>query len=529
MTAALLLLGCIESGLFQGPEDAPGLAALQVSPGWLDFGELEPGASSVEPVVVDNVGGASVEVPASLSAASVGFQLLDMSGFTLEAGQRQVLSVQLTATTWQHIGELTLEGADEQVLVDLEGVGLVPGLSVSPDPLDFGVVAPGVPARESLWVHNVGAAPLELQDLLLEGQVFELEAPELPQTLQPGDRLELSLSLSSDEPGDFEGRLWLRSDASPASRSGAIQALVEGPGLAGAICDPSGEGFVAGAEVTIWLDRDGDGLTEDSPMDVTDGDGRFELANLVPGTWTVTVQKGSFHTQFVAKVPEGGVSELPEPECLQADSVELAVIQGSYDSIEVLLAELDLEPQIFTGADRLALLSDVEAMSAYDIVFINCGLPDSLTEAKDELAPVLRAYVAQGGSLYVSDHSFELVEAAWPDAIDFANDDRQPHQVRVGFEQALVASVHDANLGALLGAQAQLTYDIDLWSVVVAPGPGTQVLMSGDPDSLDGVYTSAPLLLRFFSGGQVLFTTFHNDSQITPDMRGALYEVVLEL
>jgi hypothetical protein len=529
MTAALLLLSCIESGLSSGPEAPHQDGALRARPGHLDFGELEPAERSVQQVLVENVGGATLRVLPSLSPAT-GFELLDAEAFELRAGQERALSVELTASTWEHRGLLTLDSDQDQVLVELSGVGLVPGLSISPDPLDFGVVPPGVPATASLWLENVGAAPLALQDLLLEGEVFALvQAPDLPLTLEPDQQLELPLRLLSDEPGAFEGRLWATSDAQPVSSSVAVQALVEGPGLSGAICDPSGGGLVAGAEVTIWLDRDGDGLTEDGVPDLTDGDGHFELANLVPGTWTVTVEKGSFHTQFVAEVPDSGMRELPEPQCLEADSVELAVVQGSYDSIEVLLAELALEPDVYAGEDRLALLSDPEAMAAYDVVFLNCGLPEGLSERKDELAPALRAYVAEGGNLYASDHAFELVEAAWPQAIDFANDDTQPHQVRVGFEQSLVASVLDPNLQALLGSSAELTYDIDLWAVVVAPGAGTQVLMSGSPDSLDGVYTEAPLLLRFFSGGQVLFTTFHNDSQITPDMRRALYEVVLEL
>ena len=67
--------------------------------------------------------------------------------------------------------------------------------------------------------------------------------------------------------------------------------------------------------------------------------------------------------------------ELPEDECLLADSVDIAVVMGEYDHIEGILSQLDLDYDLFDETEYLNLVLDANQLNEYDIVFFNCGMP----------------------------------------------------------------------------------------------------------------------------------------------------------
>lgn len=123
------------------------------------------------------------------------------------------------------------------------------------------------------------------------------------------------------------------------------------------------------------------------------------------------------------------------------DSANMAVVTGAYDEIENVLAklgfgEVDDYGQLDTSADydfdlidggysadavmtAEELLSDIEAMNEYDIIFINCGTSyESLLSEPDVLANI-QEYVEGGGKLYVTDLSYDYLEQAFPDFMDF--------------------------------------------------------------------------------------------------------------
>ena len=82
-----------------------------------------------------------------------------------------------------------------------------------------------------------------------------------------------------------------------------------------------------------------------------------------------------------------------------------------------------------TGADLLQFLGSAENMSVYDMVFFDGGhLEEDViydTDGSDSAGNVaqvhaaLESYVSQGGTLYVTDWSYDVVERIWPDYIDF--------------------------------------------------------------------------------------------------------------
>ena len=302
----------------------------------------------------------------------------------------------------------------------------------------------------------------------------------------------------------------------------------------GRVCDLTGEGYVAGAYVYIILDTNGDGVEDDRIEATTDSDGYFTLTGVPLGTHTIYVEKGSFSTTFEVTLSEEGNLELAEEECLQDEDVEIAVITGAYDSIEDILDLMEIEYTLYNGVAGQAavtLLRDPDAMAEYDIIFFNCGIASNWSTHKTEIAANILEFVQNGGSIYTSDWAYYFFEATWPNAVDFYGDDATEGSAYVGESTTLTAQVVDENMQALLASEtALLNYDLWSWVVPTSANSNVDVLLTGDaPVGYGTPVTDAPLAVRIQPGGTAIYTTFHNESQITVDMTILLAEIILSL
>lgn len=301
--------------------------------------------------------------------------------------------------------------------------------------------------------------------------------------------------------------------------------------VSGRVCDPSGE-WVAGARVYAPLDVDGDGAVERTVETTTDGDGRFLLEGLPAGTWTIHVEKGSFSTSFEVTV-NGGTFEMPDPECLDPGSIEIAVVTGAYDSIENILDHMGFEYDLIDGEwgmDYVSLLQDPARMATYDIIFLNCGVNDIWVLDKANIAANISAYVKAGGSIYTSDWAYFFTESAFPSAIDFVGDDKTSGAAYVGSAGKISATVLDETMQEVLGkATAQLNYDLDAWAVASGTGEGATVLLEGSAKTWSGSINNSPLAVQIKPGGRMVYTSFHNERQLTEDMELLLREIILSL
>ena len=90
---------------------------------------------------------------------------------------------------------------------------------------------------------------------------------------------------------------------------------------------------------------------------------------------------------------------------------------------------------------------------------------------------------------------------------------------------SLTAQVLDRNIETLLGTdKAQISYDLSGWAVIREADQATPLVMA---EVEGGV---RPLAVMHFEGeGRAVFTTFHNEAQITEDMRTILFELILAL
>jgi len=308
-------------------------------------------------------------------------------------------------------------------------------------------------------------------------------------------------------------------------------------GVTGRICDPSGGDWVVGALVYVDADTDGDGTGDVYVEDTTDVDGRFTLTGLPAGTWTVHVEKGSFTTSFEVTL-NGGMYEIPDPECLLPP--EIMVVTGSYDSIEDVLDRMGVDHDTTNGVSgnaHVQFLKDPSRMGEYDIIFLNCGMSDSWVSSKTEIAANLKDYVTNGGSVYTSDWSYYAFEVSFPDAVDFYGDDKRAGDAYTGEAGDVTADVIDANMQAVLGkSSASINYDLAAWAIAEKANTNTTVLLEGDATYFDwntftmGTLKNVPLAVQIKpNGGNMIYTSFHNERQTTGDMDKMLEEIILSL
>lgn len=207
----------------------------------------------------------------------------------------------------------------------------------------------------------------------------------------------------------------------------------------------------------------------------TEADGSFQFdVPIESGKVTLKVKKGVFTFSATLDVsgPTASVGNVQMPDDTDALSAKIAVVTGAYDRMQDILAklgfgELDAIGQLELGTEQFDLYNgdfslpesypeyvelfedrdgDGEPdMNNYDIVFFNCGADEfPLEESNLKQAghqhgkrktggsstlldqadiDALRAYVENGGTLYVTDLAYDYVEQAFPEFIDYHGSD----------------------------------------------------------------------------------------------------------
>ena len=234
---------------------------------------------------------------------------------------------------------------------------------------------------------------------------------------------------------------------------------------------------------------------------------------------------------------------MQEETCLDPTSVKVAVVLGDYDNVGGLLNELEIPFDSYGHSNYMNLLTNPDLLAEYDIIFFNCGMPNDWVASRGIVSSNLRDYVEDGGSIYASDWAHGIVEATFPYAIDFHGDDDIVNPEEFGYEthnhpyvgssQNVLADVLDPTMaGAIGNSQASLYYDLDAWVLPQSAGPSSSVMLQGSVYSYTDrvrLIDQAPLALKFSEGGSVIFTSFHNEHQMTQDMEKALKEIILSL
>ena len=177
----------------------------------------------------------------------------------------------------------------------------------------------------------------------------------------------------------------------------------------------------------------------------SDARGNFST-NLSHGVFSIEFKKGLFKANTEIEISEGSSNlSIDLGDIIFGEIPNIAVVTGSYDNIESILYdiglvddsdlplfdiidgsnsrtqepidlskrnhlksnkldEVSLEPNVdFNFSD---LLNDINLMSQYDIIFLNCGLDTSDANVNDTLYD----YVYNGGLLYATDWAYPFLE-----------------------------------------------------------------------------------------------------------------------
>lgn len=188
------------------------------------------------------------------------------------------------------------------------------------------------------------------------------------------------------------------------------------------------------------------------------------------------------------------------------------------------------------------LLEDEDEIDRYDAVFVASGTrglgkrqyngvepDDSLVGEVSTLLNVAR-FVSEGGVLVASDWAYDLVEAIWPDGVEWVGDDVREDDAQVGVMDLVQAQVSDARLEASLGTDTvAIRFDYSNWAVMTDAHPQADVWLRGtvryvDEEGAEVTLEDAPLAVSFSpadGSGTVLLTAFHLGVQ-TPAVVDAL-------
>lgn len=310
--------------------------------------------------------------------------------------------------------------------------------------------------------------------------------------------------------------------------------------IVGNVCgaEVAGEpgGPLAGARVFIVQPIDGI-IYEDETLP----DGSFTIAGIPtspnPGPLQVRAEKGGFVFTWdnvqvfsIADAPDGTnlTAEVGCQPLVPDDERRYLVVQGTFDKIEQVLdrmelTNVDLVEGVPTdpGDDWITnAFGNADTLADYDAVFVNCGVDESdfILGMSPAIKQNLKSYIQDGGSLYVSDWSYDLIEAVWPEKINFLADDLVNSDAEHGEDGIYTMDVLEPGLADYQGAdQVEIGFSFGNFAIVSQVEAGVTTYLRGDVgyrvNGTVSTLTDTPVTVGFSDGaGRVIFTSFHQES-----------------
>jgi hypothetical protein len=309
---------------------------------------------------------------------------------------------------------------------------------------------------------------------------------------------------------------------------------VEQGTVTGTVYSANGLKTVANAKVSM------DGSTQ--YQTVSDAKGKFSITCPV-GLQHFTVSVGNsniFKGGFTATVEVNKSLEEPHDSTVLEQEKQLAYVAGYWDSIQNIIRD--------SLGYTMTELSDADLtignLNNYAIIFLNCGAPFHMNTA---IYSNLDAYLQAGGNIYASDFAIDflvgdgylkkphshsnkaaaaMTPCSNPQLGGFIEDSLLCHE-KVGLMMPITGTVVDPTMQNFFGQTVNLNYNLDGWAQlfhVETNDPRFKVLIN-DP------VTYGPLLVSIkwgagAQGGNIMYTTFHNEANVTPDMVNLLQWIV---
>ena len=229
----------------------------------------------------------------------------------------------------------------------------------------------------------------------------------------------------------------------------------------------------------------------------------------------------------------------------------------AHDSYEGLISTASWSTDYDPNAVSLkveGLFSSLDEMQLYDVIFVASGTrgfgervyngidPDDAFVGDPAVVENIREYVRTGGILVATDWAYDLVQAAWPDAVDFLSAGKGLDTAQRGLLDTVTANVVDKSLAnALDMSSVAIAFNFSDWAVMKSQSSAnTTTLMTADIQYRDTTelgqtggttqsLSAVPLLISHSpesAGGKVVFSSFHFDAQNREVMDTVLTTVV---
>jgi hypothetical protein len=277
-----------------------------------------------------------------------------------------------------------------------------------------------------------------------------------------------------------------------------------------------------GTVVGKFVSANGDGLTgvvvsivsnyTNLTTVITNANGEYTHPGVPVGNQTLKATKGNFSATVDVTVTEGQTTNAPEITLQPLG--KLGFVYGVFDDIQSIIRELGYVPDSLT-TDDLKNPSTVN-FTNYSGIFLNCGLDEVDDPA---LKNNLLTFVRAGGLIYASDWASFYVEKMFPGKFSYLQE---------GDSQEITATIIDSTTINNIGkTDIQINYDLGAWAEIESISNEFVVLIKGDYYSSGVLKTDKPLAVYKTEGkGVVVFTTFHNEANVTTDMKLLLEEFI---
>jgi hypothetical protein len=319
----------------------------------------------------------------------------------------------------------------------------------------------------------------------------------------------------------------------------------------GRVCAPNTHTYVNNA--LIWVDATG---CDGQPVHVeahSDTAGNYTLKEVPCGTWQVNIQKGSFEHHVQAEVVPGQVTDISMQgvkSCFGGTAARLCVVTGDWDDIEGLLTDLGFQPKVYelytgfdsqeySGGEAEDLLNDLGDMQgSCDVLLFDCGAAHcDMLHDNPGMVTNLQQFVAAGGSLYASDFAYCYEEMPWPGAMDMWGDDDDcfwPQHTSNGPFQMDGYTKIDATIldPGIIGALGKNTFEANFGLGPLASVHAAGLALAHIEGMVKKFNEVQPFVLSYRpypTGGNVIYTNFHNDEQTSADMQAILNYLIFEL
>jgi len=236
------------------------------------------------------------------------------------------------------------------------------------------------------------------------------------------------------------------------------------------------------------------------------------------------------------------IQEVGNTTSLQAD---ISVFDGYVDGPHFETEDVSLPEQLTLEVEDLLRGGTSSGLAQFRTAFLSCGMRgvshrvyNGVSEDNHLIddSTVVQNMVdsaRNGLKVYFSDWTYEFIERGWPDQAEWVGNEDELDAAQRGQAGPVTARVVHEGLAAFMeipvDSQIEIIFNQSGWAVPMSVSEDVDVLVRGDityDDPETGeieTLLDAPLVFTFATGsGQVVYTAFHNEAQITDDAREVL-------